>query len=92
MQKRFRRVFFNKESDVLPVFRTVLLAGFAFIWGSPQFADLRPQALDVPLVNFHYDMKGVARDVVFVAESVDAVRDLRFMDQYFAFVAGRLVS
>lgn len=81
---------FNRESDGLSVFRAVFLAGFAFVWGSPQFADLRPHALDVPLVNFHYDMKSVAHDAVFVVESIDAVRDLEFMTQYFDVVTGRL--
>lgn len=72
------------------MFRTLLLAGFAFAWGSPQFADLRPDMLDVPLVNFHHDVKAVARDAVYAVQSVDAVRELRFMDGYFEYVGSRL--
>lgn len=79
----------NKESACC-VFRTVLLAAFAFAWGSPQFADLRPGPLDVPLVNFHHEVKAVARDAVYAVQSVDAVRDLEFMDTYFNLVMDRL--
>ncbi len=72
------------------MFRTLLLVGFAFAWGSPQFEDLRPEPLDVPLVNFHHDVRAVALDAVYAVQSVDAVRDLRFMDGYFEVVIGRL--
>lgn len=72
------------------MFRSLLLAGFVFVWGSPQFADLRPAGLDVPLVNFHHEVKGIARDAAVAMQSVDAVRDLDFMDEYFDLVAGRL--
>lgn len=72
------------------MFRSLLIAGFVFAWGSPQFEDLRPAGLDIPLVNFHHEVKGVARDAVFAVQSVDAVRDLEFMDEYFDFVTGRL--
>ena len=73
-----------------PVFRTLIFAGIAFAWGGPQFEDLRPQALDVPLVTFHVEVKGVARDAVAMAQSLDDVRGLRFMEGYFEFVARRL--
>lgn len=72
------------------MFRSLLIAGFVFAWGSPQFADLRPAGLDAPLVNFHLEVKGVARDAVFAVQSVDAVRDLEFMDDYFGFITNRL--
>lgn len=72
------------------MFRSLLLAGFVFVWGSPQFADLRPAGLDVPLVNFHHEVKGIARDAAVAMQSVDAVRDLDFMNEYFDLVAGRL--
>ena len=58
--------------------------------GSPQFADLRPAALDVPLTSFHYEVKGLARDAVASAKSVGNIGDLRFMDEYFSFVTSRL--
>ena len=61
-----------------------------FAWGSPQFADLRPKALDVPLVNFHHEVKAVTRDAVATVHRVDVVRELRFMDSYFDFVTSRL--
>lgn len=79
----------KRESDNC-VFRTLLLAGFAFVWGSPQFADLRPEMLDVPLVNFHHDVRSVAVDAVYAFESVEAVRNLEFMDSYFGYVTSRL--
>lgn len=79
----------NRERDNC-VFRTLLLAGFAFAWGSPQFADLRPEPLDIPLVNFHHDVRSVAADAVYAVQSVDAVRDLEFMDSYFGYVTSRL--
>lgn len=72
------------------VFRSLLLAGFVFAWGSPQFADLRPAQLDAPLVNFHHEVKGLARDAAIAVQSVDAVRDLEFMEEYFSFVTDRL--
>lgn len=72
------------------MFRSLLIAGFVFAWGSPQFADLRPAGLDVPLVNFHHEVKGVARDAVFAVQSVQAVRELEFMGEYFDFVTSRL--
>lgn len=72
------------------MFRTLLLAGFAFAWGSPQFADLRPEMLDVPLVNFHHDVRAVAQDAVYAVQSVDALRDLEFMNEYFDYVSNRL--
>jgi hypothetical protein len=72
------------------VFRTLLLFGFAFAWGSPQFEDLRPEPLDVPLVNFHHDVRAVALEAAYAAQSVEAVRDLRFMNEYFDFVIDRL--
>ena len=68
------------------MFRTVLLASFVFAWGSPQFEDLRPKALDVPLVNFHHEVKGVARDAVHAAKEVDALRHAEFMRLYFDFI------
>lgn len=72
------------------MFRSIIIAGFAFVWGSPQFADLRPQQLDVPLVNFHHEVKTVAGDAVYAVKSVEVVRDLRFMDSYFAVIGERL--
>lgn len=72
------------------MFRSLLLAGFVFAWGSPQFEDLRPAQLDVPLVNFHHEVKGIARDAAVAVQSVDAVRNLEFMEEYFDFVTGRL--
>ena len=72
------------------MFRSVVIAGFLFLWGSPQFADMRPDALDMPLTNFHMEVKGIARDAVFAVQSVDAVRELRFMDAYFEAVSQRL--
>jgi hypothetical protein len=78
------------RKNVQPVLRTLLLAGFVFGWGSPQFADLRPAALDVPLTSFHYEVMGLARDAVASAKSVGNIGDLRFMDEYFSFVTSRL--
>ena len=72
------------------MFRTVIIASFMFIWGSPQFADMRPGPLDMPLTNFHTEVRGIARDAVFAVRSVDAVRDLDFMDEYFELVSQRL--
>lgn len=90
-QVKVREFFpYRKESGWTSVFRSLLLAGFVFAWGSPQFADLRPAPLDVPLVNFHHEVKAIARDAAFAVQSVDAVRDLEFMDEYFSFVTERL--
>ncbi|MBV6657043.1 MAG: hypothetical protein KI785_04665 [Devosiaceae bacterium] len=72
------------------MFRTLLLASAAFVWGGPQFAELRPAPLDVPLVTFHHEVKDVMRDAVVAVHGVDKVRNLRFMDEYFEFVSGRL--
>ncbi|MEM1285948.1 MAG: hypothetical protein ACFB01_04540 [Cohaesibacteraceae bacterium] len=72
------------------MFRTVLLASFMFAWGSPQFENLRPEILDVPLVNFHYEVKGVAREAVYVAKEADAIRHAEFMRPYFDFITSRL--
>lgn len=72
------------------MFRTLVYASMVFLWGSPQFESMRPEALDVPLVRFHVEVKDIARDAVAALESVDDVRRLRFMDEYFEFITGRL--
>lgn len=59
-----------------------------FVWGSPQFADLRPAALDDPLVGFHLEVRGIVRDAVAAVQNVDTVRDLHFMNSYFEAVSG----
>lgn len=65
------------------MFRTVLLASVAFAWGSPQFEELRPGPLDVPLENFHIEVKAMARDAIYAVQGIDVVREARFMDGYF---------
>ncbi len=65
------------------MFRTVFIAAFAYAWGAPGFADVRPKMLDGALVNFHQEVKLVAGDAVAAVKGVDAVRDLHFMDGYF---------
>ena len=89
-QAKFVRLASAQQGKCPLVFRSLILAGLAFAWGSPQFTDLRPDALDVPLVTFHHEVKSVARDAVFAVQSVDTVRNLRFMDGYFDAVIGRL--
>ncbi|MFK7792270.1 MAG: hypothetical protein AB8B88_06325 [Devosiaceae bacterium] len=44
----------------------------------------------MPLVNFHYDVKAIAQDAVYAVQSVDAVKELEFMDGYFDMISGRL--
>ncbi|MEM6711269.1 MAG: hypothetical protein AAF590_03205 [Pseudomonadota bacterium] len=78
------------------MFRTVVIASFMFIWGSPWFEPLRPSPVNVPLANYHHEVKVAARDAVRFVENFEAVRSAQFMQgyffpqDYFDFVSGRL--
>ena len=68
------------------VFRVLILFALVFAWGSPAGSDFRPAALERPLVAFHDDAIAVVRDFKKALNTIDALRDLRFMDEYFALV------
>ncbi|MCB1509203.1 MAG: hypothetical protein KDI98_10810 [Hyphomicrobiaceae bacterium] len=59
--------------------RLSVLMMIPFLWGSPQFADLRPQALDVPLVNYHMEMKSMMRDAVMMVETVGDFHRMEYL-------------
>lgn len=42
--------------------RVGIVGVLMFTWGSPQFEDLRPKAVDVPLVKFHDQVRVAVKD------------------------------